>query len=325
MAQGSLTAQELLQTAESLFIGVAIASAAGWVWLIFRRWLARKAFLAPRPQRVPYWSLAEFFVGAGLMLVCLNIVAFIAHYGLGVGLPAGGTPPDGERGQPSSNGVVVSALVGTTVHLAVLACLMVWMGLTRRESLARWGLWPSWGDVRLGLVASLLILPPTLLLNQLLNQFVAEYKHTVLEAVRQNPTLAVFLSLTVSVAIVTPIFEEFLFRGLLQGGLQKLARRRLVAERERVAPEDQPSVSELVTPAEVAAWRWAPVVISSAIFAGMHFGQGAAPIALFFFALALGYLYRQTGRLWPCITVHFMLNLFSMVMLGLQVAAGPGE
>src|SRR5690606_3479669 len=99
-----------------------------------------------------------------------------------------------------------------------------------RESLTRWGLWPSWGDVRLGLVASLLILPPTLLLAELLNQFVAEYKHTVLEAVRQNPTLAVFLSLTVSAAIVTPIFEEFLFRGLLQGGLQRLARRRLVAE-----------------------------------------------------------------------------------------------
>jgi len=51
----------------------------------------------------------------------------------------------------------------------------------------------------------------------------------------------------------------------------------------------------------------------------MHIGQGAAPIPLFFLALALGYLYRQTGRLWPCIMVHMILNTFTIVIVILTV------
>jgi membrane protease YdiL (CAAX protease family) len=56
----------------------------------------------------------------------------------------------------------------------------------------------------------------------------------------------------------------------------------------------------------------------------MHLGQGAAPIPLFFFSLGVGYLYRQTGRLWPCIIVHFLLNAFSMIGFGLEVISAGG-
>ena len=39
--------------------------------------------------------------------------------------------------------------------------------------------------------------------------------------------------------------------------------------------------------------------VSAAIFAFMHLGQGPAPIPLFFLAIGLGYLYRQTHRATP--------------------------
>ena len=43
-----------------------------------------------------------------------------------------------------------------------------------------------------------------------------------------------------------------------------------------------------------------------------HYSHGPDWIPLFFLALGLGYLYRQTHRLLPCITVHFLLNSCSM-------------
>ncbi len=318
-------AQVLLQAAEWLFIVVAIGSIAGWAWLIGRRQRTGEPLVAPRLQQEPYWSFAEFFVGFGLMLICSTAAILTARRYLAAGSPDGVTPLDGDDVTITSHDLVVTSIAGSTAQLLVLASLVVWMGLTRREYLVRWGLWPSWSDVRLGLTASLLILPPILVLANLLDKFVEKYEHPVLEAVKQQPTLAVFLSMTFSAAIVAPIFEEFLFRALLQGSIQKLTRRLAFARQSVETEQGGPAIPETVTPAEVASWPWNAVVISSVTFAIMHLGNGAAPIALFFLAVALGYLYRQTGRLWPCITVHFALNLFSMVLLGLEVAADAGQ
>jgi membrane protease YdiL (CAAX protease family) len=318
-------AEVLLQAAEWLFIVVAVGGLAGWAWLVGRRKTTGRPLVEPRLQQEPYWSFAEFFVGFGLMLICSTAAIVTARRYLAAGSPDGVTPLDSDNVAFTSHDLVVTSLAGSTAQLLVLASLAVWMGLTRREYLERWGLWPRWSDVRLGLVASLLILPPILVCAQLLDRFVEEYEHPVLEAVKQQPTLAVFLSMTFSAAIVAPIFEEFLFRALLQGSIQKLTRRLAFERQATESEQDRPALSETIAPAEVASWPWGAVVISSATFAVMHLGNGAAPIALFFFALALGYLYRQTGRLWPCITVHFALNLFSMVILGLEVAADSGQ
>jgi hypothetical protein len=58
-----------------------------------------------------------------------------------------------------------------------------------------------------------------------------------------------------------------------------------------------------------------PLVLSAAIFAMLHYGQGPAPIPLFFLALGLGYLYRQTHRAAPSIVVHLMINSLSMAVM----------
>jgi membrane protease YdiL (CAAX protease family) len=57
-----------------------------------------------------------------------------------------------------------------------------------------------------------------------------------------------------------------------------------------------------------------PIVATSALFALMHYGQGPAPIPLFFLALVLGYLYRRTHRVLPAIGLHMCLNGTSMLM-----------
>lgn len=66
-----------------------------------------------------------------------------------------------------------------------------------------------------------------------------------------------------------------------------------------------------------------PILLSSALFAVMHLGQGAAPIPLFFLSLGLGYLYQRTRCLTACIVVHAMLNGQSMVLLLIKMFVLP--
>jgi len=65
-----------------------------------------------------------------------------------------------------------------------------------------------------------------------------------------------------------------------------------------------------------AGWQAAPpIVISSFVFAGMHYGHGIDPFPLFVLALVLGWLYQRTHRLWPCVVLHTALNATSVALL----------
>ncbi|WP_404309296.1 CPBP family glutamic-type intramembrane protease [Neorhodopirellula lusitana] len=225
------------------------------------------------------------------------------------------------------------------------------------------------GDISLGVVAAWLILPPTMLMMGAVSAL-QEYSHPVLDALKpedpsQGPDYAIFAALFFTTAIVTPIVEEFWFRGLLQGGLQRLAdapgdARRWLGRPVAASTTGSAFVSDDVIVAEVVETGnpyqasvvgddfpgkgaaesldsanvqssdagntaaslgtrsdWTPTAIwpmflASLLFALAHWGQGLAPIPLFFLSLGLGYLYRQTGSLIPSITVHFILNGFTM-------------
>jgi membrane protease YdiL (CAAX protease family) len=52
--------------------------------------------------------------------------------------------------------------------------------------------------------------------------------------------------------------------------------------------------------------------VGALMFGLVHLGQGLAPIPLFFFGLALGYLYYRTGNIISCLVLHGLLNGFSM-------------
>jgi hypothetical protein len=66
-----------------------------------------------------------------------------------------------------------------------------------------------------------------------------------------------------------------------------------------------------------------PIVVSSGLFSPAHLGNGPDPIPIFFLALGLGYLYRQTHRLWPGIVVRALLNAFSTAVLVSGIDAQP--
>ena len=52
-----------------------------------------------------------------------------------------------------------------------------------------------------------------------------------------------------------------------------------------------------------------------------HYGHGVSPAPLILLGVVLGYVYRQTHRVLPCIVCHAMFNGFTFVMLGLNFAA----
>jgi membrane protease YdiL (CAAX protease family) len=86
---------------------------------------------------------------------------------------------------------------------------------------------------------------------------------------------------------------------------------------EEVHAEQLGTVPQRLRP--VPIW---PIFVSSLVFAGLHYGHGPAPVPLFLFGLALGYLYRCTHRLLPCVLVHMLFNGCSMLMLLIQLAFG---
>ncbi len=68
--------------------------------------------------------------------------------------------------------------------------------------------------------------------------------------------------------------------------------------------------------------RYWPIFFSAFMFALAHLGQGPAPFSLFVLALGLGYLYRQTHSIVPCVIVHLTLNSMTMIVFVLTIFSG---
>jgi hypothetical protein len=74
-------------------------------------------------------------------------------------------------------------------------------------------------------------------------------------------------------------------------------------------------VADLTVHSDKFPRGWPPILITSLLFALAHFGYGPDPIAIFFLAIALGYVYRRTHRIVPCIVAHAMFNSLAMFVL----------
>ena len=309
------------------FYAVSAASVVAWIWILNRYWKTATPIIQPQSRREPFWSLAEFFLMFGLSLVCSVAAATTARRYWSPPTDATAvsesalTDLEAAASPPQSVETLTAVAVALAIaNIVVLVCMVVQMGLTQRRFLNRSGLWPSLSDIRLGAIASLFILPPVLWLATLLEKLVP-YEHNVFNLIQKNPVPSVFWAMALSAIAVAPIFEEFMFRMLLQGGGERVMRRSQKSSGGESLTDAELVSLEHVSAEEVSSWSWWPVVISSLTFSMLHLGQGAAPIALFFFSLALGYIYRQTGRLWPCITVHLILNTVSLTGFILQVIA----
>ncbi len=221
------------------------------------------------------------------------------------------------------------------VVLAVAALLAT--GTTTRDlglSLSHWK-----RDLVAGVLGFCMVAPLVLLLQGILVKLWQPSAHPLMESLRANMTLECWLAVTIAAVIGAPLFEEFAFRVLFQGWLERVVdslptlaapttQNAMVAAANRPAETAAVSANPYVSPASfipssqepppverTSAGDVLPILISSLVFALMHYGHGPDWVSLIPFAGMLGFLYRRTHRIWPSVIAHFMLNGFSMTML----------
>lgn len=302
---------------------LAAVTLAVW-WPLWRRWESGAGWVPYEPRQEVPWGLVD--LALVLILLVTSTVAAAALM-LGVVSAAAHDLVLDER----------AVWVQSAQWLAVVAAVILVLGLRYGVAAQELGFVASrWRyDVRLGVRAFLALAPPTYLLQALLSQFV-ESKHPLMELLRRQPQPSLIAATCVTAVLVAPLTEEFLFRGLLQGWLERYAAaggrgralvwggrpQTAVADQAKAVPGVQPEEhtpwdaallrSAAAEPAAPAYW---PMAASASIFALLHISHGPDWIPLFFFGLGLGYLYRQTHRIVPAIVVHFLLNGCSMLLL----------
>jgi membrane protease YdiL (CAAX protease family) len=317
-----------------------LASAVVWMAIIAR--LRRGQELAPLEGRRPVpWSTID------LVLIVLAFYLFNLLGDLGLRQAFGIRLPEELRDIAVKDLVPLQLVSGAATLLTVffgagLAALRA--GATLHDlglSLSRFR-----GDLRLGAIAFVAVAAPIYSLQGLLVYFFPT-QHPLIDVLRDQPDAQLFVVVAVSVAIVAPLCEEMFFRVLLQGWLEKLVAGAApaafsspaigsannianggggqAADGPKSVEDDNPyaapptisgvAASEVQ---HVQALRAIPIITSALLFALLHIGHGPAPIPLFFFALALGYLYQRTHRIWPSLVLHFLLNSVSLVMLAVD-------
>lgn len=190
-------------------------------------------------------------------------------------------------------------------------------------------------DFRLGFAGFVAASIPIYLIQWTASHFIPA-EHPVTDVLQSHPGPLMLLATALTAVIVAPVTEEFFFRVVLQGWLEaRFAERGVDHSADKPAPatelEKNPDAARPVLFTEIAAPPAAetyaralvsapepsamPIVLSSFIFAIVHLEYGPSAVPLFFFALVLGYLYRQTHRIWPSIVTHASLNAFSTFIM----------
>ncbi|HEX3659268.1 MAG TPA: CPBP family intramembrane glutamic endopeptidase [Pirellulales bacterium] len=321
----------LTTLAGGVVIAVLAASAALWLW-IGKRWLRGQALLDDEPRRRVPWS--------GWQLLAIFLAYLLLHFGFsrvaqdwarsGPNRPAASSvvPPEQRTKPHVADGAKAEAgdepaashrpLTIPEMKAALLANAMVnvLFGLAVVAVLCFGRAGASWADlglpltrlaydIRAGVIGFFVAVVPVQLLNTLLSAFWPG-EHPIVTFLSKTTEVSGVLIATGAAVAVAPLIEELLFRVVLQGWLESNEPH---ADAAQFMPDGRAPI----------AWR--PIILSSAIFALLHFGHGPAPIPLFLLALVLGFLYQRTHRIWASVTLHFLFNLSSLLALWVTLSS----
>ncbi len=278
--------------AAPLFFALLVGS--GLVWAaVIRRLFRRQPLVELEPRVAVLWSGIDLVVLATTLLFCEIAAGAVAARVAGAS--SGGMSPE-------------SLLVASIAHVGWLAFAVVYLVVKRGAYLNDFGMDARRmaGDARLGGFIFLAALVPVFGVQGFF-VYVLDMpsEHPLLKMMQDEPSVAIMALATVAAVGVAPVFEEFVFRVVLQGWLESQQVR--LRQLRGGGVDQQPG--------------FVPIVIASVVFAMLHFGHGPDPIALFVFSLFLGYAYRQTHRIFPSLVVHACLNGWTMLNLWLLFLA----
>ncbi|WP_417730890.1 CPBP family intramembrane glutamic endopeptidase [Rosistilla oblonga] len=329
---------EIFSAVFGLFV-LAMIAASLIAWSIALRRVWQGGDILPLENRTPVgWGVDGVIVALGLVVLLANAASFVAQRAGWLELPK-----DPQQTPISLSDM--STLLSIEGGSRIVACglLIVWLVALYRSSSIDLGFALRWSHLATGLLGVIALLPPIYLLQAILTAWWVEYEHPVLELLQKSGDPIYLLPMAVVAVIVAPLTEEFLFRVVLQGWLESKAmggpqptdsQLPQPAAAEQGTPQWQQSEAAIPStvlaaadttaaedPRRVPYW---PILVSSLFFALAHLGHGPAPVTLFFLALGLGYLYRQTHSIWPSLIVHFSLNAITMIVAAVSMVVGEG-
>jgi len=112
-------------------------------------------------------------------------------------------------------------------------------------------------------------------------------QHKQLEVVTEHPQLVLRILVVAGAVVIGPLFEELLFRGLIQTMIRSFL-------------------------FEVGNRVWLAIAFSSGLFVIMHQDRSHWP-ALFVLGLCMGYAYEKSGSLWRPIFIHAIFNATAVI------------
>ncbi|WP_197452497.1 CPBP family intramembrane glutamic endopeptidase [Rosistilla carotiformis] len=328
---------EIFSAVFGLFVlAMIVASLIAWSVALRRLWQGDD--ILPLENRRPVgWGVDGVIVALGLVVLLANAASFIAQRAGWLELPK----------DPQTTPISLSdmsTLLSLEGGSRIVACglLVVWLVALYRSSAIDLGFAVRRSHLVAGVLGVVALLPPIYLLQALLTVWWVEYEHPVLELLQESGDPMYLLPMALVAVVVAPLTEEFLFRVVLQGWLESKA----MGGPENAFPVAGPSpggdqvdfadpaageggapivaMPTGATPDDVRRVPYWPILVSSLFFALAHLGHGPAPVTLFFLALGLGYLYRQTHSIWPSLLVHFSLNAITMIVAAVSMIVGEG-
>jgi membrane protease YdiL (CAAX protease family) len=191
-----------------------------WAWLIWRL-ITRQPILPERPMVVggePSWGAGTVLI-VFLSYIGISFLISVSYPLVADKLPAKAAPlPLAEA--PLSHLMLLNAVV----EIVMLIVVPVVVSLTCGARLRDFGLsldgWRSQAAV--GVVASLIAAPPVNAIQILATRIWTYQRHPVQEMIFKEFSVGVAGLAVVTAVILAPMFEELLFRGLLQSWLVAL-------------------------------------------------------------------------------------------------------
>jgi membrane protease YdiL (CAAX protease family) len=231
----------------------------------------RSSWAAPSPTRTHRWGLGAYLLAETVFLLTSVVVGIVVIDDAG----------------PTASALAVALAVPTLFAAATALLITRVRGNGPRIDI---GLVWSWRDVGIGLGFGLggllLTFPASLVYVAIVGEDATSAVGDVFGGVRAGPAMAALV--LVIVVFVAPMCEEILYRGLLWGGIEKIA------------------------------GRWVAFAVSTLLFAVAHFEFTRTPLLLVVaIPIAIARLY--TGRLLASIVAHQINNLLPgiVLMLGL--------
>lgn len=184
--------------------------------LAIAKLVRRQPLLAYEPRRPVPWGLIDL----GLVVVILVLAIFASGYLLKGQFVAGaGTPNQPFTLQQNMLAIVADTAMKVAVMLIATPLIMLRTGCTWRDL----GVVPKEAgrDIGIGLAAFCMLAPIVYAIQAALT-LLQPYKHPLIEMLTKTPDLQLFAMLCFSAIILAPLSEEWAFRVLLQGWLEKL-------------------------------------------------------------------------------------------------------